>query len=158
MLRYYNARYTFPAEVYAGRGAASANEFFTILKQEADAEGVKAEVLFAQVILETNGLRFGGDVSAVQCNFGGLGATGNGVAGETFPDVRTGLRAQVQHLKAYASTEPLNNPCVDTRFSYVTRGCAPYIEWLAIPKNPYGKGWAADPDYGTKLLRIIRSL
>lgn len=158
MLRYYNARYTFPAEVYTDKGAASAEAFFTILKEEADAEGVKAEVLFAQVILETNGLRFGGDVSAIQCNFGGLGATGNGVAGETFPDVRTGLRAQTQHLKAYASTEALNNPCVDTRFSYVTRGCAPYIEWLAIPKNPYGKGWAADADYGDKLLRIIGGL
>lgn len=158
MLRYYNARYTFPAEVYTDKGAASPEAFFTILKEEADAEGVKAEVLFAQVILETNGLRFGGDVSAIQCNFGGLGATGNGVAGETFPDVRTGLRAQTQHLKAYASTEALNNPCVDTRFSYVTRGCAPYIEWLAIPKNPYGKGWAADADYGDKLLRIIGGL
>lgn len=158
MLQYYNARYTFPAEVYTDKGAASADVFFTILKEEADAEGVKAEVLFAQVILETNGLRFGGDVSAAQCNFGGLGATGNGVAGETFPDVRTGLRAQTQHLKAYASTEALNNPCVDTRFSYVTRGCAPYIEWLAIPRNPYGKGWAADADYGDKLLRIIGSL
>jgi len=158
MLQYYNARYTFPAEVYTDKGAASADVFFTILKEEADAEGVKAEVLFAQVILETNGLRFGGDVNAAQCNFGGLGATGNGVAGETFSDVRTGLRAQTQHLKAYASTEALNNPCVDTRFSYVTRGCAPYIEWLAIPKNPYGKGWAADADYGDKLLRIIGSL
>lgn len=158
MLQYYNARYTFPAEVYSEKGAASADVFFTILKEEADAEGVKAEVLFAQVILETNGLRFGGDVSASQCNFGGLGATGNGVAGETFSDVRTGLRAQTQHLKAYASTDPLNNPCVDTRFSYVTRGCAPYIEWLAIPKNPYGKGWAADADYGDKLLKIIGSL
>lgn len=36
-----------------------------------------------------------------------------------------GLRVQVQHLKAYASTEPLNNPCVDPRFRYVFRGCAP---------------------------------
>ena len=109
-------------------------------------------------MLETGGLKFGGDVAAEQCNFGGLGATGNGVSGETFADVRTGLRAQTQHLKAYASTAALNNPCVDSRFQYVSRGCAPYVEWLAIPQNPYGKGWAADADYGTKLIRIINSL
>lgn len=158
MTAYYNARYTFPSAVYAGRGASTAEQFFTILKEEAEAEGVKAEVLFAQVMLETGGLKFGGDVAAEQCNFGGLGATGNGVSGETFADVRTGLRAQTQHLKAYASTAALNNPCVDSRFQYVSRGCAPYVEWLAIPQNPYGKGWAADADYGTKLIRIINSL
>ena len=158
MTAYYNARYTFPSAVYAGRGASTAEQFFTILKEEAEAEGVKAEVLFAQVMLETGGLKFGGDVAAEQCNFGGLGATGNGVSGETFADVRTGLRAQTQHLKAYASTAALNNPCVDSRFQYVSRGCAPYVEWLAIPQNPYGKGWAADADYGTKLIKIINGL
>ena len=114
--------------------------------------------MFAQVMLETGGLTFGGDVQASQCNFGGLGAVGGGAAGETYADVRTGLRAQVQHLKAYASTEGLNNACVDTRFQYVSRGTARYVEWLAIPQNPYGKGWAADADYGTKLLRIMDSL
>ena len=86
------------------------------------------------------------------------GAVGGGAAGETFADVRTGLRAQVQHLKAYASTDGLNNACVDKRFQYVSRGTARYVEWLAIPQNPYGKGWAADADYGTKLLRIMDSL
>lgn len=158
MTAYYDRKYQYPTDIYASRGAATSEEFFTILKEEADAEGVKAEVLYAQVILETGGLKFGGDVKPEQCNFGGLGATGNGVAGETFADVRTGLRAQVQHLKAYASNKPLNKACVDTRFAYVTRNSAPYVEWLAIPKNPYGKGWAADPNYAVKLLSIIKSL
>lgn len=158
MVSYYNKRYTFPADTYRDKGADSAEAFFKILKEEADAEGVRADVLFAQVMLETGGLTFGGDVQASQCNFGGLGAVGGGAAGETYADVRTGLRAQVQHLKAYASTEGLNNACVDTRFQYVSRGTARYVEWLAIPQNPYGKGWAADADYGTKLLRIMNSL
>lgn len=158
MVSYYNKRYTFPADTYRDKGADSAEAFFKILKEEADAEGVRADVLFAQVMLETGGLTFGGDVQASQCNFGGLGAVGGGAAGETYADVRTGLRAQVQHLKAYASTEGLNNACVDTRFQYVSRGTARYVEWLAIPQNPYGKGWAADADYGTKLLRIMDSL
>lgn len=158
MVAFYNSKYQYPTAVYTEKGAATATDFFTILKEEADAEGVKAEVLYAQVLLETGGLQFGGDVSAAQCNFGGIGATGNGVAGETFADVRTGLRAQTQHLKAYASTEALNQTCIDTRFKYVTRGCAPYVEWLSIPQNPYGKGWATDPAYGTKLLAIIKSV
>lgn len=158
MRAYYEARYTFPADTYTEKGASNAQEFFTILKEEADAEGVRAEVLFAQVMLETGGLTFRGDVSAEQCNFGGLGATGNGVAGETFADIRTGLRAQTQHLKAYASSDALNQACVDSRFQYVTRGAAYCVEWLGIPKNPYGKGWAADADYAVKLLRIIDSI
>ncbi len=158
MVAYYSARYSYPTAVYASRGASTAKDFFTILKSEAEAEGIKTEVLFAQVILETGGLQFGGDVRAEQCNFGGLGATGGGVKGETFPDVRTGLRAQTQHLKAYACTEALNQSCVDPRFIYVSRGTAPYVEWLSIPNNPYGRGWATDPNYGTKLLNIINSL
>lgn len=158
MVSYYNKRYTFPADTYRDKGADSAEAFFKILKEEAEAEGVRADVLFAQVMLETGGLQFGGDVQPSQCNFGGLGAVGGGAAGETFADVRTGLRAQVQHLKAYASTDGLNNACVDKRFQYVSRGTARYVGWLAIPQNPYGKGWAADADYGTKLLRIMDSL
>lgn len=158
MVSYYNKRYTFPADTYRDKGADSAEAFFKILKEEAEAEGVRADVLFAQVMLETGGLKFGGDVQPSQCNFGGLGAVGGGAAGETFADVRTGLRAQVQHLKAYASTDGLNNACVDKRFQYVSRGTARYVEWLAIPQNPYGGGWAADADYGTKLLRIMNSL
>ncbi len=158
MVSYYNKRYTFPADTYRDKGADSAEAFFKILKEEAEAEGVRADVLFAQVMLETGGLKFGGDVQPSQCNFGGLGAVGGGAAGETYADVRTGLRAQVQHLKAYASTDALKNACVDTRFQYVSRGTARYVEWLAIPQNPYGKGWAADADYGAKLLRIMNSL
>ena len=159
MLAYYNKKgYTYPASVYISKGASSAKIFFEILKEEAEAEGVKTEVLFAQVILETGGLQFGGDVKAEQCNFGGLGAVGGGASGETYANVRTGLKAQVQHLKAYASTEDLNNTCVDTRFKYVTRGTAPYVEWLSIPNNPYGKGWATDSKYAAKLLNIINSL
>jgi hypothetical protein len=100
-------------------------------------------VLYGQVMYETGWLQFGGDVSADQCNFGGLGATGGGAGGATFPDVRTGLRAQVQHLKAYASTDALNNECVDPRFNLVTRGIAPTLEDLngrwAVPGTTYGQ-------------------
>ena len=70
--------------------------------------------------------------------------------------MREGLRAQVQHLKAYASTEPLNNSQVDPRFHLVKRGCAPYVEWLGKQENPYGLGWATGKGYGSKIVNIIQ--
>ena len=142
---------SYHSNVYKNKGAASIEEFCQIVYEEARAEGVRAEVVFCQEMNETNWLRFGGDVKAEQCNFAGLGATGNGVPGNTFPDVRTGVRAQVQHLKAYASTEPLKNKCVDTRFGYVSRGSAPTVLKLSGT-------WAASKSYGQDLLKLIDEL
>lgn len=72
--------------------------------------------------------------------------------------MRTGIRAQVQHLKAYACDEALNQDCVDTRFDMVRRGSAPYVEWLGQQENPNGGGWAAGADYGAKLIRLLSEL
>lgn len=132
--------------VYAGKGAATIEDFAKACVQAANDEGVRAEVLFAQAMKETGWLKFGGQVKAEQCNFGGLGATNGGAAGMYFPDVYTGLLAQAQHLKAYASTAPLNKPLVDQRFNLVTRGIAPTLDLLdgrwAVPGNGYGDGIA----------------
>ena len=141
----------YPGSTYSRFGASTVVDFCRILREEAGYEGVNGDVLFAQVMLETNYLRFGNDVKPEQCNFGGLGATGNGNPGLSFRDVRTGIRAQVQHLKAYGSHEPLNNACADPRFLLVTRGSAPTIFDLS------GK-WAASRTYGESLDRIIRHL
>jgi hypothetical protein len=107
---------------------------------------------------ETGWLQFGGDVKISQFNCCGLGATGNGNPVNKFKNVRTGIRAQVQHLKAYASKEKLKNKCVDQRFKYVTRESAKYVEYLGIQENPKHYGWAAAPKYGEKLLLIMDSL
>ena len=135
--------HSYPANSYKDKGADSILEFCKILYEEASAEGVCPEVLYAQVMKETGYLKFGNLVQPDQCNFGGLGATGPGHPGYTFASVREGLRAQVQHLKAYATTEPLNNSCVDPRFSYVARGCAPKTTDLngrwAVPGIGYGE-------------------
>lgn len=69
-----------------------------------------------------------------------------------------GIRAQVQHLKAYASTVDLKNKCVDPRFKYVTRGCAEYVEWLGQKENPDGRGWAAGAGYGAKIITILNAM
>ena len=140
----------YPEDIYSEYGAPTLEDFCQIVYDEAEAEGVKAEVVFGQVCKETGFLRFGGDVEPEQCNFAGIGATG-GVPGASFPDVETGIRAQVQHLKAYASDEPLNRECVDPRFSYVKRCAAIYVEWLGVHENPTGAGWATGVNYGYSL-------
>ncbi|MGN0437425.1 MAG: N-acetylmuramoyl-L-alanine amidase [Lachnospiraceae bacterium] len=150
MIAYYKSRADYP-DFYQTSDAPSINKFCQIVYDESVAEGIDPAVVFCQAMKETGFLKFGGDVSITQYNFAGLGATGGGVAGESFPSVRYGIRAQVQHLKAYANALPLNNACVDTRFSYVTRGTAPFVEWLGIHENPYGRGWAAAQNYGYSL-------
>ena len=133
----------YPSDIYKDKGAGTINEFCKTLIAEASFEGVRPEVLFAQVMIETGWLRFGGSVSAGQCNYGGLGSTGSGVAGASFDSVGIGLRAQTQHLKAYASTDPLLGDCVDPRFSMVKRGSAQYLTQLngkwAVPGKGYGE-------------------
>ena len=143
----------YPSEVFGQGGAADIQRFCEILYEESVTENVKPEVVFGQAMKETGYLQYGGDVKPEQYNFAGLGATGNGVSGASFVDVREGLRAQVQHLKAYASDEALKQGCVDPRFQYVTRKSAPYVEWLGISENPDGKGWAAAIGYGLSLMK-----
>ena len=91
--------------ILAQKGAANIEEFCQIFYEEAIAENIRPEVAFCQAMKETGFLQFGHDVKPDQCNFAGLGATGNGVAGNSFASVREGIRAQIQHLKAYATTD-----------------------------------------------------
>lgn len=168
MVRYYKTNAsgydTFKAR-YEGKydgslakgGASTIEQFAQIFYEEANAEGVKAEVAFTQCMKETGFLKYGGDVLPNQYNFAGIGATG-AVHGASFKDVRTGIRAQIQHLKAYASTSPLNNACVDPRFNLVTRNTAPYVEWLGIKENPNGYGWATAKNYGYDIVGMVKVL
>ncbi|MBO0547826.1 N-acetylmuramoyl-L-alanine amidase [Clostridium botulinum] len=137
--------------------------FISIVWQEANLEGIKPDVVFIQIMKETNFLRFTGDVKECQNNFAGIGATGGGVSGAYFKDTRTGVRAVVQHLKAYCSNEELRTSCVDPRFTYVKRGISPYVEWLGIGENPNypDQGWAADNNYGksiASMMQVARNL
>ena len=126
---------------------------------EGEAEGVRGDIAFTQSCLETGNFRFSGSaVTLAQNNFCGMGVTGKGVKGNSFDTPQSGIRAQVQHLKAYASREGLNKACVDPRFKYVVRGCAEYVEWLGQKENPDGKGWAAGAGYGEKILAILKGI
>ena len=152
------SKYSYPTDIMKKGGASTLEEFCQIYYEEAEKEGIKAEVAFAQAMKETGWLQFKGDVKAEQYNFAGMGATGNRVTGESFKDVREGVRAQIQHLKAYGSTKNLNQTCVDNRFKYVERGCSIYVEWLGIPNNPKNKGWAAADGYGVDIVKMVQKM
>ena len=168
MVRYYNSNAsgydTFKAKyngkyngVLAKGGARTINQFAQIFYEEATAEGVRAEVAFTQCMKETGFLKYGGDVLPNQYNFAGIGATG-AVHGASFSNVRMGIRAQIQHLKAYGSISSLTNPCVDPRFNLVKRGSAQYVEWLGIKENPNGYGWATSKSYGHDIVSMVNVL
>ena len=168
MVRYYNSNAsgydTFKAKyngkyngVLAKGGASTINQFAQIFYEEATAEGVRAEVAFTQCMKETGFLKYGGDVLPNQYNFAGIGATG-AVHGASFSNVRMGIRAQIQHLKAYGSLDGLTNLCVDPRFNLVKRGSAQYVEWLGIKENPNGYGWATSKSYGHDIVSMVNVL
>lgn len=126
---------------------------------EGQAEGIRGDIAFAQSCLETGNFTFKDSaVKLEQNNFCGLGVLDNGMLGASFDTPQFGIRAQVQHLKAYANKSPLNNPVIDPRFSLVTRGAAPTVQYLGIQENPQGYGWAVGADYGVKILNILENI
>lgn len=150
--RYRASGASYPSNVYKAKGAATIDDYCKIVAEEAKAEGVRAEVVFAQAMHETGWLKFGGSVKPEQCNFAGLGATSSTAGGASFESVRIGVRAQVQHLKAYASTAKLSKPCVDPRFNLVKRGSA------AMLFDLNGKWAVPGLNYGQSILSIMKSI
>lgn len=114
--------------------------------EEGALEGIRGDIAFCQSIKETGWFRYGGQVLPEQNNFAGIGATNNSPVGKGawFKTARDGVRAQIQHLKAYANKETLVNPCIDPRFGLVTRGAAGN-QWTglngrwAVPGDGYGE-------------------
>ena len=132
---------------------ANALELFpnlpALYREEATIEGVDYDIAFCQMCVETDFLRFPGPLRPEQNNFANL-ANGSGNLAR-FDSAQLGVRAQIQHLKAYASTEPLVRPQVDPRFDFVKRGVAPFVGQLSGL-------WSADPLYGQKILARLEDL
>ena len=114
-----------------------------IYLDEGAAQGVRGDIAFCQAVKETGYFQYGGSVKPEQNNFAGIGATSPVVGGASFPDARTGVRAQIQHLFAYAGTGATHYAVVDPRFDLVKRGVAP--RWVdlngrwAVPGVGYGE-------------------
>ena len=139
--------------------AQSVLDMLPLYLSEGKAEGVRGDIAFAQSCLETGNFGFSGSaVPLDQNNFCGMGVTSHGAKGNSFDTPQLGIRAQIQHLKAYASTQALANTCIDPRFKYVTRGTAPFVEWLGSKENPKGVGWATGAGYGAKILAILKKI
>lgn len=154
LVAWVNGRQPQPAGTYAATEPVEAIARYFI--EEGAAEGITGDVAFVQSVLETGWFRFGGTVQPWMNNFAGIGATDTNPQPAAFPDARTGVRAQIQHLRAYAdftasacAVPPLHHPCVDPRFDLVTpKGKAP--AW-----NDLGNGnWSTDPQYAAKILAL----
>lgn len=106
-------------------------------------EGIRGDIAFAQSIKETGYFTFTGDVVPEQNNYSGIGTVGGGVKGAFFNTPEEGVRAQIQHLKAYANKDELKTELNDPRFHLVTRGVSPHWEDLngrwAVPGDGYGQ-------------------
>ncbi len=125
-----------------------ANELALFYIHEAKIEGVNHDIAFAQMCHETGFLKFSKRITPDDHNYCGLGATDNGGKPAVFESARIGVRAHIQHLKAYACTTDLATPLVDPRFKFVKRGSATHLDDLV------GK-WATDKNYAIYLRKHL---
>lgn len=109
--------------------------------------GLRADLLWAQMLNETGYGQYGGDVVPEQNNFAGIGATGGGRPGAYFETAEAGVLAHVTHMVAYVYTSsPVSwaNTVTDPRFDFVDpRGEAAVLSDLngrwAVPGTYYGQ-------------------
>lgn len=133
---------------------AKAKKIAKLYITECQTEGINSDIAFVQMCLETNYLRYGNLVTKDKNNFCGLGAIDKNNPGLKFKSMKEGVRAHIQHLHAYGTTEdiPLKNELVDPRYKFVKpRGKATDIFGLAGT-------WAADKEYSAKLDRLLSEL
>jgi len=132
------------------------NYLATLYVMEANREGVNYEIAFAQMCYHTNYLKYGNDfVNVDMNNFGGLSSLFFERRGVTFNTLQLGIRAHIQHLKAYASEDPPKEEVVDTRYYVIGDlfgfGSSPSVDDLT------GK-WSGSDDYGCKIKDILSEL
>lgn len=143
------------------RASVSIERLAQLFVEEGNREGVAGDVAFVQSVLETGWFRFPdhGQVRPEFNNFAGIGAVdGGSVSGPArFPDARTGVRAQIQHLRAYAdpsvTCSNFATPRVTPRCHLVSpKGKAP--NW-----SQFGSGvWATDPGYASKVASLYSQM
>jgi len=120
-------------------------------------EGVRGDVAFCQAMVESAWLSFPtARMPPGNNNFSGLGANDGGTGSSAFPDARTGVRAQVQHLKGWAApirSAQLSRPLVDPRWTHF-RSTGQIRDWDQLG----GGRWASDPRYGSTILAVYGRL
>lgn len=118
---------------------------------EAADEGINSDVAFVQMCHETGFLKFGGLVTSDMHNYCGLGSIDSSATGARFDTMEEGVRAHIQHLHAYGTTEEavLHHELIDPRYSWPHK--AYYVEDI----QGLAKKWATDPDYSVKLEALL---
>jgi hypothetical protein len=126
-------------------------------KQHGEALRVRWDYAFFQTLLETNYLSFRrpdgrwGDVQPRQNNFAGIGVTGGGVPGDSFPDVSSGVLAQMQHLTAYSGERVANPVAPRTRAKQEDIIAASLALRRSVRFSDLTRRWAADRNYATSI-------
>jgi hypothetical protein len=128
-------------------------------KRHGEAWRVRWDYAFFQMAIETNFLTYlrpngkRGDVDPRQNNFAGIGTTGGGVPGDSYPDVGTGVLAQIQHLVVY-SGERLEAPIAprtQLKQDHILLASAPIAERRPITFQDLSGRWAVDRKYGRSI-------
>jgi hypothetical protein len=112
--------------------------------------GVRGDLAFVQSLIETGDFDFpaGGQLTAADNNFAGIGACDSCATGWKFPDAQTGVSAQEQLLEAYASSTKVATPLVG---SVGVGGCC--TTWVSLA----GK-WASSLNYGVEILTVYQQI
>ncbi len=128
-------------------------------KYHGEAWRVRWDYAFYQMAIETNFLTYRapsgrmGDVDPKQNNFAGIGTTGGGVPGNSFPDVSTGVLAQIQHLVVY-SGERIANPVAprtELKQDVILKLSRPVAEKRPVTFQDLSGRWAVDRRYGRSI-------
>ncbi len=118
--------------------------------------GIRGDIALCQSFIETGWFNFTGGTAMrpEHHNYCGLGVTTLGKVGEVFYSDTEGVSAQLQHLWAYATKNPLPSgwTLVDPRFTYVPRGTAPTWEQFG------GGVWASASNYGSSILSLYNEM
>ena len=116
---------------------------------EARDEGINLDIAIAQMLHATNYLRN----RMTTRNYAGLSTNGVRWNG-SFSDMSTGVKAHIQHLKGYVSTNrPV--PCVDPRYDIL----AEKGYWGQVKTfDGLFRAWSPSPAYGNEINRILNGL
>lgn len=133
---------------------ASVAELVHFYYEEGAREGIRGDIALCQALKETGFFTYGGDVSPAQNNFCGLGATGNHEPGALFATPALGVRAHIQHLKAYATSEPPVTPLVDPRYTHVKQYRPDVFGKIATWRGLNGVWAVPGKEYGEQILAL----
>jgi hypothetical protein len=128
-------------------------------KKHGEAWRVRWDYAFFQMAIETNFLSYRrpggrtGDVAPKQNNFAGMGTTGGGVPGDAYPDVGTGVLAQIQHLVVYSGERVADPVAPRTRLSQaaILAWTQPLSKKRPVTFQDLAGKWAADRQYGKSI-------